>query len=877
MKNKFLLLFTLFTLTVSSSFSQSVAGDCSDSEAGCNALDDGFPITPSGFGDIDEANGPNGSDISWPGTNPQGVNTGCMFSGELNSTWISFTAETTGPLNFQLGAAGGTGFYDWILWANDGGMACDGILNNTLAPVSCNWNGSSAGFTGMGTLPAGGNASNFQPSLIVNAGDNFILCFSNYSGGTAVVGLDGNIACSSPFIMDPTICEGDSTNLEFTDLPLNIISYSWTPATNISDATIPNPDVWPTDTTIYTLTLVSLDSTWDETVSVNVINLVYPDAGLNDSLCHSALIGYELQGVKDDPTNTSSWEFFQGPASTPGTPNAIFQPNSPNNLNANTLTNYPGNYTYVLHEIDQYGLCPDGTDTVTIYFSKEHHTTTFTDPDCFEGQNGFIKIISDGTLPAVDYSFNGGLSYTTNPDSLNLGSGIYSIISRDIIGCEFESTVTITDPLEIILTVGPIPDSTVCENGIGTLYASAINGTTYDFHWNHTTDLNSTQNISPLADSTVTVYAESELGCMSDTLPITITLHTPISLQITANDTVCPGYDSQMLVEPTGGFEGYTYVWTENGVTYNDIDSMINMNPTVETEYCVTVSDGCETTPKTICTKVIMREVPIPTFTTDTLEGCNPSIISFSDITENGYYLAETETAQLNWLVDGTVYNDSLFDHLFEDVGEYDVQLEVYTQFGCHNMIITEEYISIHEVPTATFYVIPNPTTIFNTEVDMTNNTQGDNLTYQWSNPGGAPASSTLESPTILYPEGHAADYPVQLIVTNEFNCVDTTHDIVHIISDVIIYAPNAFTPDNDNLNNDWRVYIDGININDFHLLMFNRWGEIIWESYDPEGVWDGTYGGKKLQDGTYVWNLIAKDATSDKKYEFKGHVTIIR
>ena len=878
MKNKILILFTFFTLSISNSYSQSVADDCSESEAGCNALDDGFPITPSGFGDIDEANGPNGSDVSWPGTNPQGVNAGCMFSGELNSTWISFTAETTGPLDFQLGAAGSNGYYDWILWANDDGMACDGILNNTLAPVSCNWNASSSGFTGMGTLPAGGNAGNFQPSLNVNAGDNFILCFSNFSSGTATVELGGNIACTSPFIMDPTICEGDSTNLEFTDLPLNIISYSWSPTTNISDPTISNPDVWPTDTTIYTLTLVSLDSTWDETVSVNVIHLVYPNAGLDDSLCHSALVGYQLQGTKDNPTNISTWEFFQGPIGTPGTPNAIFQPNSPDNLNANTLTNYPGEYTYVLHEIDQYGFCPYGTDTLKLYFAKETHTTVPSDPTCFGGEDGSIKITSDGTLGAIEYSFNGGTSYSILTDSTNLGSGIYSVISRDILGCEFESIVTITDPLAIVLTVGPIPDSTVCENGVGTLYASAINGTTYDFHWiDVTNDLGHVQTISPVADSTVTVYAESELGCLSDTLPITILVNTPISLQITANDSICPGYDSQMMVEALGGFQGYNYVWTSNGTSYNDADSMINMNPIIEIEYCVTVTDICETTPKTICSKVIMREVPIPAFTTDTLEGCNPSIIQFSDITENGYYLAETETAQLNWLVDGTVYNDSLFDHLFGNVGIYDVQLEVYTQFGCHNTIVTEEYISIHEVPAATFYVIPNPTTIFNTEVSMTNNTQGDNLSFQWSNPSGAPASSSLQSPTILYPEGIAADYPVQLVVTNEFNCVDTTHDIVHIISDVIIYAPNAFTPDNDNLNNDWRVYIDGININEFHLVMFNRWGEIIWESYDPEGVWDGTYGGKKLQDGTYIWSLIAKDATSDKKYEFRGHVTIIR
>ena len=91
MKNKIFNLILFILIGTTSTFSQTTASDCSDSEAGCDAVVSGFPISPSGFGTIDESNGPNGSNISWPSPNPQGVNAGCMFSGELNSTWISFT------------------------------------------------------------------------------------------------------------------------------------------------------------------------------------------------------------------------------------------------------------------------------------------------------------------------------------------------------------------------------------------------------------------------------------------------------------------------------------------------------------------------------------------------------------------------------------------------------------------------------------------------------------------------------------------------------------------------------------------------------------------------------------------------------------------
>ena len=796
------------------------------------------------------------------------LNTSCNSS--YINTGLSLIAQPGDiiGLNVQCGATFSQGFAIWVDWNQDFDF------NDPGETIYESPNASFNVFTSSFTIPIDLDCGDYRMrvrSKFASAGSAIDPC-SNYTFGEVE---DYTVTIDQ---CDPTICEGESHTIDMTGgMPPNVTNYSWSPATNISNPTGgPIVDVYPTDSTIYVCTITSPDSVWTQSHIINVVHAIEPNAGLDDSLCHSALNGYQLQPTLYN-NGTFFWEFESGPPTAPGMPNAIFQANN-TVLNATTLTNYPGEYTYVFHEADTNDVCPYGTDTVKIFFSKENHTTTFTDPSCFGFEDGSIQIISGGLLGAVEYSFNNGLSFSPNSDSVNLGSGTYTVISRDILGCEFESTVTITDPLEIILTVGPVlPDSTVCENGTATLYASAINGTTYNFHWNHTIDLASTQNISPLSDSTVTVFAESELGCMSDTLPITVLLHTPISLTITANDSVCPGYVSEMTVEAIGGFQGYNYVWTENGVSYNDVDSLINTNPTVETEYCVTVTDGCETTPKTICSKVIMREVPMPLFTTDTIEGCNPSIISFSDLTENGYYLAETQTTQLNWLVGGTVYNDSLFDHLFENVGEYDVHLEVYTQFGCHNTILAEEYISIHEVPSATFYAISNPTTIFNTEVEMINNTQGNNLTFQWSNVGGIPASSNSEFPIVLYPEGIAADYPVELIVTNEFNCVDVTTDIVHIISDVIIYAPNAFTPDNDNLNNDWRVYIDGININEFHLIMFNRWGEIVWESYDPEGVWDGTYVGNKNQDGTYVWTLIAKDATSDKKYEFKGQVTVIR
>ena len=87
----------------------------------------------------------------------------------------------------------------------------------------------------------------------------------------------------------------------------------------------------------------------------------------------------------------------------------------------------------------------------------------------------------------------------------------------------------------------------------------------------------------------------------------------------------------------------------------------------------------------------------------------------------------------------------------------------------------------------------------------------------------------------------------------------------------------HIFTPDGDAFNEGWRIYIDGIDIYDYNSKVFNRWGEIVWESYDASAVWLGTYGNQNAMDGTYVWVVSAKESTTDKRVEFRGTVTIAR
>ena len=101
---------------------------------------------------------------------------------------------------------------------------------------------------------------------------------------------------------------------------------------------------------------------------------------------------------------------------------------------------------------------------------------------------------------------------------------------------------------------------------------------------------------------------------------------------------------------------------------------------------------------------------------------------------------------------------------------------------------------------------------------------------------------------------------------------------VVILCEEMVYWVPNTFTPDNDEFNQYFTPIItDGIDITDFTFLIFNRWGEIIWESHDTSAGWNGYYKGKKCQDGVYIWKMVFGISGSDKRIDTYGHLNLLR
>jgi len=139
-----------------------------------------------GPGLIDEIPAP--GSISNPDINPAGYNSGCLLSGERNTVWYSINITSPGVLSWKLTHQ--PGCYDWIMYDLTNN-SCSDILNNTLAPVRCNWNGACLTTAGMmNVIPAGSSPFDFQAPLDVVAGQSFVLALSNWSGTSGNYSID---------------------------------------------------------------------------------------------------------------------------------------------------------------------------------------------------------------------------------------------------------------------------------------------------------------------------------------------------------------------------------------------------------------------------------------------------------------------------------------------------------------------------------------------------------------------------------------------------------------------------------------------------------------------------------------------------------------
>lgn len=196
---------------------------------------------------------------------------------------------------------------------------------------------------------------------------------------------------------------------------------------------------------------------------------------------------------------------------------------------------------------------------------------------------------------------------------------------------------------------------------------------------------------------------------------------------------------------------------------------------------------------------------------------------------------------------------------------------------GCKDSATIDITVNNVPPPLADFDFTPEFLDIENTEVSFINLSMHAD-SYTWNFGYGSPTSSEF-SPVHNFPEEGNITYWVKLTAMNDMGCESTISKPVKIEDILYYFIPNAFTPDGDSFNDSFKpVFASGLDIYDYHLMIFNRWGEMVFESYDVEYGWTGTYGDLGLvEDGVYIWRVDFGENMSDKQHHNIGQVTVLR
>ena len=116
--------------------------------------------------------------------------------------------------------------------------------------------------------------------------------------------------------------------------------------------------------------------------------------------------------------------------------------------------------------------------------------------------------------------------------------------------------------------------------------------------------------------------------------------------------------------------------------------------------------------------------------------------------------------------------------------------------------------------------------------------------------------------------------------IINKFKiyCVKAIPSSLNLGDSIIFYVPNSFTPNGDQFNNGfYPVITSGVDEASYELLIYDRWGELVFETNTTTDGWDGTYKGNSSQDGTYTWKIKFKSKYTDQVFEHVGHVVLLK
>ena len=515
--------------------------------------------------------------------------------------------------------------------------------------------------------------------------------------------------------------------------------------------------------------------------------------------------------------------------------------------------------TYSVLVTDTNGCTTNSQTTITEPQQGLIISSTQTNVSCYGGTNGSISILSQGGTPSYDYLWNNGLTSST----INgLPIGTYTVLVTDSLNCSQTMNLTITQPQEA-LALSSTSVNLICLNtSIGSIDISMNGGTPgYSYLWSNG---ETTQDIDTLVSGDYTVTVTDTLGCV---LNATITIEDPIDPMLVnpaVSNVACHGgNDAEIILTISGGIPSYDILWS-TGDTIAVLDTLVVGNYSV----LVTDAQGCEIP----LSFTITEPAPIvANFNPSVTFGCSPLSVTFTNNSSGPY---TNSLWNFGNAVTTTTQNGTT---TFTQPGCYDISLIVSNSAGCADTMSTDSLVCVVSGPDASFSASTQGIDYYTGQLVLLNTSDGEVTDYLWTFGDGSP-NSTLENPIHYYPDQLAASYEVTLTIVDTNGCVDTASYEFSLVELLNVYIPNSITINGDNINDVFLPIFSNVDIiKSYQMEIYNRWGQLVWETDVVSEGWNGRYkDNKDVQLGVYNWKIRYTDNVGVTRM-LVGHVTTMR
>lgn len=701
-----------------------------------------------------------------------------------------------------------------------------------------------------------------------NGGENCVQIFSN--------GLWNDFPCSSgdsrsiievnlcpktiTKTSTSTVCPGDSATLSLTTiLGAFPYTYKWFSKPAGFTSTLNNPVVKPiVTTTYYVIGTDRYGCLSEDSITINVRPVAKPTITLNktdvctgDTLILSA-------------SSSASYLWSSGETTS------------------SIMVHTSGSYFVKITDANG---CTNTSDTtkVSINIPPVAHFTTL--PACSKKETKFVDSSSAGTSGIVTWTWDFGdgsaLDLIQNPSYTYSAGGDYKVtlLIKNNAGCidTVQKTIHInpTPPIDFNYTTVCKGDTTVF-TGISALATDSIANWTWNFGDSKTNSVQNPKHIYASAGSyTASLIINTVNGC-DNKLVKTVTVKEKPLANFTKNNA-CEG--SAVLFQDASTVFGNlieSWLWDfGDGSPVSNTQNPSHLYPTTSStftvRFLVTSNLGCS---DSIVKTINIHPKPVVNFTTDDTAGCKKLCVNFKDQSA----IASGINAKWRWdFGDATVKSDLKAPvHCYENSSHlistpYTITLTVTSDSGCVSSLIKKDFIKLNPNPESAFSVDPQTAYLINPVISFKNLSTGAN---SWDWYFEDTVSSTLQNP-LPHEYLDTGTYVITLIVFSPYNCTDTSYQTITIEPDFSFYVPSSFTPNDDGLND---TFIGkGIFNSNYKMVIYNRWGEVVYKTDDIKKPWDGTAkGGKEALEDTYVYHISLKDIHR-KTHVYRGIVTLVR